>query len=112
MASSTSLGSRSSRSTISSYSKSVSPSWRCLDGDVLVDMRSHRLEDLEAIGRAGESINRVLGVGHQPEDITVVVAHPGDVVLGAVRVLAGGVTENHVNRLRGDVATGEVLRGD
>src|SRR5579884_3931144 len=104
MASSTSPGSRPSRSTISSYSKSLRPSWRCLDGDVLVDMCSHRLEDLQPIDRAGESVDRVLGMWHQAEHVAGLVAYPGDVVLRAVRVLARGVAEDDAHRLRGEVA--------
>src|ERR1700730_11777856 len=92
IASSTGFGSRSSFSTLSSYSASVSPSSRCgLDEDVTLNMGSHRLEDRQPVRRAGELVDGVLGVGHETEHVAVVVADAGDVVSGPVRVLARGV---------------------
>ena len=38
----------------------------------------------------------MLGMGHQAEDVSGLVAHAGDVVLGAVGVLAGGVAQDDV----------------
>ena len=43
---------------------------------------------MEPIGRSGQRVHRVLGVRHQAEDVARLVAHPGDVAGGAVRVLA------------------------
>src|ERR1700749_1690363 len=110
MASSTELGSRSRRSGMGSYSKSVSPSWRWrLDGDAVVNARSHRLEDPQAVGRSGERIDGVLGMGHQPEPVPGLVAPPGDVVLGTVRILPRRVAEDHAYRRRTEVPPGRVL---
>src|SRR3954447_10834061 len=99
MASSTSLGSRPSLSQISSYSASVRPSsrWRPAiasgvnePGDMLAD----RLEELEAVARARQRVDGVLGVGHEAEDVARRVDHAGDVVERAVGVLPWGVTEH------------------
>ena len=46
-----------------------------------------------AVGRAEQRVDRVLGVGHQAEDVPVLVADAGDVGDGAVRVLAWRVAE-------------------
>ena len=57
----------------------------------------------------------MLGVRHQPEHVARGVADPRDVVLRAVGVLAGGVTEHDlalVQRPRGIEAAGGVLDRD
>src|SRR5947209_8456597 len=113
MASSTSPGSRPSRSTIRSYSESVRPSWRWrLDGEAVCDMRSDRFEDLQAVRGTGQRIDRVLGVGHQPEHVAPLVADPGDVVLGPVRILTLGIAEHGVHRVGRIEAPGGVLDRD
>src|SRR3954449_10242022 len=81
-ASSTSLGSRSIFAQMSSNSASVSPS---ASARSTVRM-GHREEDLQAVGRAGERIDGVLGVRHEPEDVAGLVADAGDVVRRAVGV--------------------------
>src|SRR4051794_13461535 len=81
-ASSTSLGSRSSFAQMSSNSASVRPS-ACARSTVRM---GHREEDLQAVGRAGERIHRMLGMRHEAEDVAGGVAHTGDVVRGAVRI--------------------------
>ena len=51
------------------------------------DGREHRGEQAEAVGRgAGERVDGVLGVRHQPDDPAVRRGDPGDVVHRAVRV--------------------------
>src|SRR5436190_15363541 len=100
MASSTSFGSRPSRSTIRAYSSRVRPSstaraaWSGNGGAV------KGLEELETIGAARQRIDRVLGVRHQTEDVAGRVADAGDVVLRAVGVLPRRVAENDL--LRGE----------
>src|SRR4051794_3874331 len=100
MASSTSLGSRPpSSSQTSAYSSRVSPSATACstpgtcevsDGDT-----GHPLEQLQAVGRAaGEDVDRVLGVGHQPHDVATLVDDAGDVVPGAVEVVPLGVAQH------------------
>jgi hypothetical protein len=77
-------------------------------------------EDLQAVGRPGERIDGVFGMGHQAEDVARLVAHPGDVVQRAVGILAGGVAQQDLiagrqlvkQRRRRVVATGHVLDGD
>src|SRR4051812_3655800 len=118
MASSTSLGSRPSRSTMRAYSAGVSPSSTAraacpgerlgvagedaASGTVLGTglTRGQRqprrdatsaFEQLETVGAAGQRVDRVLGVRHQPDNVARGVADPGDVVLRAVGVLAGRV---------------------
>ena len=59
------------------------------DEDAAGDMASQRLEDLQTVDRPRERVDGVLGVRHQAEHVARVVAHPGDVVLGSVRVLPG-----------------------
>src|SRR3954452_3396686 len=98
MDSSTSLGSRPSLSRISSYSASVRPSsrWRPATAsgvDEPGDMLADRLAELEAVARAGERVDGVLGMGHEPEDVSRVVDHAGDVVERAVRVVPGGIAQ-------------------
>src|SRR3954447_24242036 len=98
IASSTSLGGRPSRSRMPSYSASVSPSSRACsspgsDSDVLLEVLMDRGEDLQAVDRAGERIDGVLGMGHEPEDVARRVAHAGDVAQRAVGVVAGRVAE-------------------
>src|SRR3712207_4256480 len=69
MASSTWLGARPSLSTTSAYSSLVRPRATAsstdgsagLDGDALTD---RGLEELEAVGRTRERVDRVLGVRH------------------------------------------------
>src|SRR4051794_18480473 len=103
MASSTSLGSRPpSSSQTSAYSSRVRPSataWstvaRGAGGWVTVGETSgdgdtgHPLEQPQPVGAAaGEDVHRVLGVRHQAHDVALLVDDAGDVVLGAVEVLA------------------------
>src|SRR4051794_4292390 len=88
-ASSTSLGSRSSSSRMSWNSASVSPSALACS---TVGM-GHRGEDLQAVDRPGERVDGVLGMGHEPEDVAVLVAHAGDVVRRAVGVAVMGVAQ-------------------
>src|SRR5829696_2947480 len=107
MASSTSLGSRASLSTIRSYSESVRPSsrWResaaapgpggeCLSISVISGIRwsEEAAEYLEAVGRTGQSVHRVLRVRHQPEHVAGLVHDSGDVPRGSVRVLPRRIT--------------------
>ena len=70
------------------------PELACLDEDAVGNLRPHRLEDLQPVGRAGQRIDRVLGVGHQAEHVAGFVADAGDVVLGSVRVLARRVAQD------------------
>ena len=93
-----------------SYSASVRPSSRCgaVSGAAHGDRRDgerERLEQPAAVGGAGERVDRVLGVRHQPEHVALLVAHARDVVLRAVGVLPGRVAEHHLLRRR------ELLRG-
>src|SRR6266480_1170948 len=41
------------------------------------------LEQRQSVRRAGERVDGVLGMGHQPEDVAVLVRHAGDVLLRA-----------------------------
>src|SRR5947209_14858960 len=102
MASSTPFGSRPRRSTISAYSSSVSPSSRCrvlaaigetLDEEAVANVRLDRLEDLQPVGGPGKGIDGVLGMRHQPEHVAALIADGGDVVLRAIRVVAGCVAQ-------------------
>src|SRR5436190_2541392 len=96
IASSTSPGSRPSRSTRRVYSSGVRPSstaraaWSGNEGAVKA------LEELQAVGAARERVDGVLGVRHEPEHVALGVAHPGDVVLRPVGVVAGGVAQDHL----------------
>src|SRR5947209_7000192 len=112
IASSTPFGSRSSSSTIRSYSRSVSPSslWR-LSNNSVIDLRPDRLEGAQAVGRAGQWVDRVLGVRHQAEHIALLIAHAGDVILGPIGVLSGRITQQRVHRIGGVIAAGGVLDG-
>src|SRR5919109_3181027 len=99
IASSTSLGGRPRRSRMPSYSASVSPSSRACsrpgssDSDVPLEVLMDRGEDLEAVDRAGELVDGVLGMGHEAEDVAGRVAHAGDVAQRAVGVVAGRVAQ-------------------
>src|SRR3954452_2767318 len=115
IASSTSPGSRPSRSARRVYSSRVRPSstpraaWSGNEGAVKA------LEELQAVGAAGEGVDRVLGGRHEAEDIALGVAHAGDVVLGAVGVVAGGVAQDNLllgHWLGGVEAAGRVLDRD
>src|SRR5271166_5618011 len=103
MASSTWLGAAPWCSHTSSYSARVSPSASAsssvgsvaLSGTRALGGERHRAEDAEAVGgAAGELLDRVLGVRHQPEHVAGGVAHAGDVVARAVEVVARGVAEH------------------
>src|ERR1700733_7226460 len=99
MASSVSPGSRPSFSRISSYSASVRPSsrWRAaLDEGAVGNVRSDRLEELAPIGGPGESVDGMLGMGHEAEDVSALVAHAGYVSQRSVRVVPGRVAECHL----------------
>src|SRR5947208_3660386 len=98
MASSTSLGSRPSLSPIRAYSASVRPSSRWRAGaasgvDEPGDMLADRLEELQPVARTRQGIDRVLGMGHEAEDVARLVDDPGDVVERAVGVVAGRVAQ-------------------
>ena len=54
-------------------------------------LRRSGLEDPQPVGRAGQRVDRVLGVRHQAEHVAGLVADPGDVARRAVRVLPGRV---------------------
>ena len=51
------------------------------------------LEHPQPVGRSGQRVDRVLGVGHQAEHVAGLVADPGDVAGRAVRVLPRRVAE-------------------
>src|SRR5919198_1258964 len=99
IASSTSFGGRPSRSRMPSYSASVSPSSRACsrpgssDSDVPLEVLMDGGEDLQAVDRAGERVDGVLGMGHEAEDVARGAAHAGDVAQRAVGVLAGRVAQ-------------------
>src|SRR4051795_8623896 len=84
MASSTWLGARPSLSQTRAYSASVRPSATASSSDGAD--KAHRAEDQQAVVGAGERVDGVLGVGHEPEDVARLVAHAGDVVGRAVVV--------------------------
>ena len=42
-------------------------------------LRQRGCEERQPVGRAGQRVDRVLGVGHQAEHVAGLVAHPGDV---------------------------------
>ena len=50
--------------------------------------------ELQAVGRAGQRVDRVLGVGHQADDVAARVADAGDVGDRAVGVLSGAVAKH------------------
>src|SRR5215213_135949 len=109
IASSTWFGARPSLSRISAYSSRVSPSatasptdGSALGGDALTD---RGLEQLQPVGRAGERVDRVLGVRHEPDDVALGVRDAGDVVGRPVGVAVVRVAEDHVE-------VGELLVGD
>ena len=62
--------------------------------------------------RAHQQVDGVLGVGHQPEHVALLVAHPRDVVLRAVWILAGRIAQQSPHRARRVVAAGRVLDRD
>ena len=82
--------------------------------------RGGRLEQLQAVGRAGQRVDGVLGMRHQADDVAALVADAGDVVERAVGVVARCVAEDdpalglelgeHLRR--GEVAAGRVLDRD
>src|SRR3954452_4946839 len=96
IASSTSPGSRPSRSTRRGYSSRVRPSstaraaWSGNEGAVKA------LEELQAVGAAGEGVDRVLGVRHEAQNVALGIAHARDVVLGAVGIVAVRVAQDHL----------------
>src|SRR3954451_274161 len=94
IASSTWLGARPSLSQTSAYSSRVSP--RATASSTLGSdaNKGHRLEDGQPVGRSRERVDRMLGVGHEAEDVALVVAHAGDVALRAVVVAR--VAQDHV----------------
>ena len=114
IASSTRLGARPCLAHTSSYSARVSPSASAsstlggasataVDGGVravpqrtrALHREAHRLEDPQPVGGAADQlVDRVLGVGHQPEHVARLVAHAGDVVQRAVEVLARRVAQH------------------
>src|SRR3954470_18020173 len=130
IASSTWFGGRSSLSQISSYSARVSPRASASStpgrtpasgGDAPIDRLGHRREQLQPVGRgAGQLVDRVLGVRHEPEDVARLVADAGDVGRRAVRVGAVGIAQDdlagslHPVELPGRqvVAPGRVLDRD
>src|SRR3954466_2427843 len=87
-------GSRPSRSMMRVYSSGVRPSstaraaWSGNEGAVKA------LEELQAVGAAGEGIDRMLGMRHQAEHVAFGIAHARDVVLGAVGIVAGDVAQD------------------
>ena len=87
-------------SQISSYSASVRPSSRCLEaaqaGTRSAPWSHHRGEEAQPVGRAGERVDRVLGMRHQADDVAGLVAHAGDVARRAVGVVPGRVAEDHL----------------
>src|SRR3954471_11673446 len=102
MASSTWLGARPSLSQTRAYSARVRPraTASSTEGRRSADtFAQDRLEQVQAVGRAGERVDRVLRVGHQPDDVAGLVAHARDVVLGAVGVLPGGVAQHDLGRV-------------
>src|SRR4051812_36696514 len=114
IASSTWLGSRPSLSQTRWYSSAVRPSAMASSTLGSNCCMRHRAEDGEAVGRAGQRVDRVLGVGHQAEDVARLVAHAGDPALRAVVV--GGVAQDDLLaegvEVRRVVAAGGVLDGD
>src|SRR4026209_1393967 len=114
MASSTSLGSRPRSATMRAYSSPVRPSstaraaWSGSDGA----LKGQAYEELQAVGRSGQRVDRVLGVRHQAEHVALGGAQAGDVVLGSVRVVAGRVAQDDlvlVERLGRVETAGRVL---
>src|SRR3954471_9328029 len=104
IASSTWLGARPSLSRIRSYSARVRPSATASStpgsvpasgGDAPIHRLGHRREDRKAVGRdAGERVDGVLGVGHEPEHVALRVADAGDVAQRPVRVRVGRIAQH------------------
>src|SRR3712207_540471 len=107
IASSTSFGGRPSLSITSAYSSRVSPSATAsstLGSAAVSDTgEGDGLEELQAVGRAGERVDRVLGVRHEADDVALGARDAGDVVRRPVRVAVVGVAEHdaHVADLVG-----------
>src|ERR1700727_1069478 len=108
IASSVSPGTRPRRSTIRSYSESVRPSarWResvllaiaageRSDGDAVGNLVPDRLKQQQAVGRARQRIDGVLGMWHQPEHVPGLVTDAGDVAQRPVGVVAGRISQQH-----------------
>src|SRR3954451_5002324 len=114
IASSTWLGSRPSLSQTRRYSSGVSPRETASSTLGSNCCMRHGAEEDQAVGRAGQRIDRMLGVGHQAEDVALLVAHAGDSALGAVVV--GGVAQHDLVGDRVEVgrvvAAGGVLDRD
>ena len=83
-------------------------------------MRSQRLEYQQTVRGAGERFYRVLGMGHQTEDVAGLVADPSDVLERTVGVVALPVADNDLTAIPqfrqigggGMVTTGGVLDRD
>src|ERR1039458_4652727 len=146
IASSSTFGGRPCCSHTSSYSAAVSPSasasWSdgatgvappgpgggrpiCdrfgLSGTRALHRQAHRLEDPQPVRRATDQlIDRVLGMGHQAEHVSGLVAHARDVPQRPVEVLARRVAQHDLaallhpaeHLLVGVVAPPRVLRRD
>src|SRR3954453_9142185 len=114
IASSTWLGSRPSLSQTRRYSSAVRPRATASSSVGKSCCTRHRLEDRQAVGGAGERVDRVLGVRHEPEDVARLVAHAGDVALRAVVI--GRVAQDDLVGDRVEVGVvveaGRVLDGD
>src|SRR4051812_19710350 len=106
IASSTWLGARPSLSQTSRYSSSVRPRASASSSAGSNAGMRHRAEDHETVVGARERVDRVLGVGHEPEDVALLVAHAGDVALGAVVV--DGVAQDHLAAVLQRVEVGRV----
>src|SRR5436305_343805 len=77
MASSASPGSRSSRSTISSYASSVRPSWRWRrDGDAVVNLPSHRREASDGPDSEVVAVGEPAGDDHRIDVLEIPVGVP------------------------------------
>src|SRR4051794_8215013 len=105
---------------MSAYSPGVRPSstareaWSGRDG--ALKAVGHGFEDLEAVRAPGQRVDRVLGVGHEAEDVALGVDHARDVVHRPVGVLARRVAEDDLLgwelACRRVEAAGGVLDGD
>src|SRR3712207_2845401 len=97
IASSTSLGSRPSLSMMSAYSSLVSPratASSTVGKSAVSDKGAHGgLEEPQPVRRAGQLVDRVLRVRHEPHDVALGVRDAGDVVGRPVRVAVVGVAE-------------------
>src|SRR6476469_6377499 len=96
IASSTSLGSRPSFSTMSAYSDWVRPRSSALPrpGTVSDGDTGGALEQLQAVGGAQQRVDRVLGMRHEPDDVAALVADARDVVRRPVGVAVVGVAQH------------------